>query len=87
MTQIVPGPMNTSNATAVDAYELDDSGNLERVVCLAIGDIEGAHTNLRAMVEMTPSGARELAFELIDAADLAEGECHLRRVTARAVLS
>lgn len=87
MTQIIPGPIEPCNGTAVDAYELEDDGLPERVVCLAIGDIQGSRTDIRAMIELSPNAARELAFELIDAADLVEGECHLRRVTARAVLS
>ena len=87
MTQITPGPIDTSNGYAVEAYELTDEAGAERVVCLAIGEMVGSRFNVQALVEMSAAEAREVAFELIDAADLVEGECHLRRVTARAVLS
>ena len=87
MTQIIPGPITPSNGFQVDAYELHEDGEASRVVCLAICQITGSASDVRALVEMCALDARELAFELINLADLIEGECHLRRVNARAVLS
>lgn len=45
------------------------------------------HLNLQAMVVTTPDFVRGLALQLMDAADMAEGDCHLPRMTDRGLLS
>ncbi|WP_304615866.1 hypothetical protein [Paracoccus sp. (in: a-proteobacteria)] len=86
MTQIIPGEINTSNGWNVVAYELDAQSQHKRIVAVALGERSDSDFSIHALSLLSTDQARELAFNLIDAADLAEGECHLRRLTARAVL-
>lgn len=79
--------MTCSDKTVVGAFELHRNGQIVRVVLLGMGDIEGQQLNLQAVVVTTPDFVRGLALQLMDAADMAEGDCQLPRMTDRGLLS
>ncbi|SCY61962.1 hypothetical protein [Paracoccus tibetensis] len=75
-------PQLTCDSLSVEAIEVLDSTGACRVVSIALGEIVRADgpVTIRAMADLEPAEARELAYDLIDAADKAESTDELRQV-------
>lgn len=74
---------------SVEPIEVLDGDGSARVVTIALGEMERSDgpVTIRAMADLEPDEARELAYDLIDAADKADGADALRQVRNLASLS